>query len=160
MEELFFIKSLKAKLILVILVLVIVSSLLTVTLALFQSFNVTEQIITTSVQDRLTSADNMLKTYLGENFGSLGLNNKGELVDEVGKSIAGNFGPIDQFAQDMGVVVTVFAKDGNDFTRVLTNIRDDKGERVIGTKLDPNGQAHQNVSRGQAFFGEANILGI
>jgi methyl-accepting chemotaxis protein len=152
-------KSLKGKLVLIILILVTISSLLTVTIGLFQSFGVTDTIITTLVEDRLTSDNNMLKTYLEEQFGSLTLDANGKLIDKNNHSIDGEFEHIDQFAEDMDVVATVFSKDGNNFVRVLTTITDDNGERVVGTNLDTTGQAYQEINKGNAYFGEASILG-
>lgn len=152
-------KSLKEKLILIILTLITISSLLTVSIGLFQSFNVTDKIINTLVEDRLTSSNNMLKTYLDEQFGSLSLNSNGELIDKNNQTIDGNFQYIDKFSQDMDTVATVFAKDGNKYIRVLTTIKDDKGERVVGTELDTNGQAYKEISNGKDYFGEADILG-
>ena len=152
-------KSLKGKLILIILTLITISSLLTISIGLFQSFNVTDKIINTLVEDRLTSSNNMLKTYLDEQFGSLSLNSNGELIDKNNQTIDGNFQYIDKFSQDMDTVATVFAKDGNKYIRVLTTIKDDKGERVVGTELDTNGQAYKEISNGKDYFGEADILG-
>lgn len=152
-------KSLKGKLVVIILTLVTISSLLTVTIGMFQSFNVTNKIIKTLAEDRLISTNNMLKTYLDEQFGSLSLNSNGELIDKNSQSIEGKFEYIDKFSQDMDVVATVFVKDGNKYIRVLTTIKDDKDERVVGTELDTNGQAYQEISKGNVYFGEADILG-
>ena len=41
----------------------------------------------------------------------------------------------------------------------MTTIKDDKGERVVGTELDTNGQAYKEISNGKDYFGEADILG-
>lgn len=152
-------KSLKWKLILVILLLMTVSSLLTVSIGLIQSFDVTDQIIKTLVEDKLNSANNMLKTYLNEQFGSLSLTPDGELTDINNRPIAGQFEHIDQFAKDMDVLATLFAKNGDNYTRVLTTIKDEKGERVVGTTLDTTGQAYKEISKGNVFLGEADILG-
>lgn len=130
-----------------------------VTIGLFQSFNITNRIIETLVEERLTSTNNMLKTYLDEQFGSLSLNTRGELIDKNNQSISGNFQYIDQLSQDMDVVATVFAKKDDKYIRVLTNIKDDKGERAVGTELDTSGQAYKEISSGNVYFGEADILG-
>lgn len=71
----------------------------------------------------------------------------------------GRYEYIDKFGETMNVVATVFAKNGNDFVRVLTTIEDDNGERVIGTKLDTGGAAYLALSKGNSYSGEANILG-
>jgi len=152
-------KSLRGKLILIILTLITTVVLISVTIALFQSMGVTNNIINTLVEDKLASSDNMLKTYLDEQFGSLSLRSGGELIDKSKKSIEGKFEYIDKFSQDMNALVTVFARDGDNYIRLLTTITDDKGERVIGTKLDTSGQAYQEISKGNAYFGEADILG-
>lgn len=152
-------KSLKGKLILIILTLITIAVVISVTIVLFQSFGVTDSIIKTLVEDKLTISDNMLKTYLDEQFDSLGLSSNGELIDKNNQSIAGKFEYIDKFSQEMDVVATVFAKDGDNYIRVLTTVADDKGERAIGTKLDASGQAYEEISKGNVYFGEADILG-
>ena len=152
-------KSMKVKLMAIILVIVAVSSVVTAVIGVLQSFKATERIIDTLIEDKLISSNNMLKTYLDEQFGSLKLNNNGQLVDKNNKSIDGRFEYIDRFSQDMAVVATVFAKQGDSYVRVITTIRDEKGNRVVGTELDKNGQAYYEVSKGNIFYGEADILG-
>ncbi len=152
-------KSLKGKLVLFILILVMLSSLITTFIGLYRSSKVAEQAIKTITEERLASTNQMLNTYLEQEFGTLDLTADGELVAQNKQSLAGDFEHIDRFAQDAGVVATVFAKDGTDFVRALTTITDEKGERVIGTKLDSSGAAYQAVSKGSEYYGEATILG-
>ena len=152
-------KSLKGKLIFVILVLVIVSSLSTVTIGLVRGFHVTREITQTQFQDKLTGANNMLTLYLAEEFGSLKLTRDGKMVDESGKDIVGRYDYIDEFSRGMDVVATVFVKDGNNYKRVLTTIKDNQGERVVGTTLDTSGKAYEEIAKGNTYFGEADILG-
>lgn len=59
----------------------------------------------------------------------------------------------------MGVLATVFAKKGDSFIRVITTVKTDNGERAVGTELDKNGQAYYEVSNGNTYYGEADILG-
>ncbi|HCT64184.1 MAG TPA: methyl-accepting chemotaxis protein [Lachnospiraceae bacterium] len=152
-------KTLKGKLVLMILTLISIVVLISVSMVLFQSLGVTDNIINTLVKERLTSSNNMLKTYLDEQFGFLALDTNGELIDKNKQPIEGKFQYIDKFSEDMDVVATVFAKDGDKFIRVLTTVKDDKGERVIGTELDRSGQAYQEILKGNLYFGEADILG-
>ncbi|MGI5935995.1 MAG: Cache 3/Cache 2 fusion domain-containing protein [Oscillospiraceae bacterium] len=152
-------KSLKAKLVLVILCIVVLTSLLALTLGLSRSFDVTEDIIQSLVTDKLTSANNMLITYMDQKFGGFSLGSEGQLVDKNRQAIDGEFEYIDRFSQDMGVHATIFARDSNRFVRVLTTVKDSKGERAVGTELDRSGQAYQAVSKGNSYFGEADILG-
>ncbi|GAA0077248.1 hypothetical protein UT300005_16260 [Clostridium sp. CTA-5] len=152
-------KSLKGKIISIILILVIVSSLATVTIGVISGFDVTKKTVQAQFEDKLTSANNMLELYLNEQFGSLSINGDGKMVDSSGKSIEGRFEYIDKLSKGMDIVSTVFIKNGNDYTRMLTTISDGKGERVIGTKLDNKEKAYEEVAKGNVYFGEANILG-
>ncbi len=152
-------KSLKGKLMLIILVLVTASSLLTVTIGLLTSFKITEHIIQTQVETELKSGTNMLQVYLNQQFGPLSLKDEGELVDQNGQDIAGRYEYLDELARNMNMVATVFAKDGNNYIRTLTNIKDGNGARAIGTALDINGDVYREISNGRVYFGEAEILG-
>lgn len=152
-------KTLKGKLVLMILTLISIVVIISVSIVLFQSLGFTNNVIKTLVEERLTSSNNMLKTYLYEQFGSLALDTNGELIDKNKQPIEGNFKYIDKFSEDMDVVATVFTKDGDKFIRVLTTIKDDKGEGAIGTELDRSGQAYQEILKGNLYFGEADILG-
>lgn len=151
-------KSLKGKMIFIVLILVIISSLLTVTIGLVQAFSITRDIMQTQIEHQLSGNSNMLKLYMKEQFGSIRFSDEGKLVDQYGKPIDGRFEYIDKFADNMNIVATIFAKDGSDFRRILTTITDDSGERVIGTTLDVSGKAYEEVSKGKVYFGEADIL--
>ncbi len=133
--------------------------MLTVTIGLIASFQTTKGVIQTQVQDKLSAANNMLKVYLDEQFGSLSINNEGILLDSYGVPINGRYEYIDRFSKNMDVISTVFSKKGSDYIRVLTTIKDTKGNRVIGTALDKAGQVYNHISKGSTYYGEAEILG-
>ncbi len=152
-------KSLKWKITTIILTIIIIISMSMMFMGLFKSFNVTKSIINKQSEDAIGSGYNMLEIYLKEQFGTLSLNDDGKLIDSNGKPIDGDYEYIDELAEGMDIVATVFAKSGDDYVRVLTTIRDDKGERVIGTKLDAGGKAYEEISKGNEYFGEADILG-
>jgi hypothetical protein len=78
-------------------------------------------------------------------FGSTKINNSFDLVDAV--------------AKEQGGVVTLFAKAGDDYIRVATNVKKDDGLRAIGTVLDPKGPVIAVIRKGEAYYGDANILG-
>jgi hypothetical protein len=78
-------------------------------------------------------------------FGSTKINNSFDLVDTV--------------AKEQGGVVTLFAKSGDDFIRVATNVKKDDGSRAIGTVLDPKGPVIAAIRKGEAYYGDAEILG-
>ncbi len=152
-------KSLKAKLVLSIIAIVIASTISAVTLGLNQGFQLTRDISQTQFEDKLTAAGNMLEIYLADQFGALGMNDDGKLIDKDGQPIEGRYEYIDKLAQSMDVVATIFAKEGDKYIRVLTTIQDEKGDRVVGTELDSKGSAYKEVSLGKSFLGQAAILG-
>lgn len=151
-------KSLKGKLIVIILTLIAIAVFTSVTIVLFRSLDVTNNVSNTLIEEKINSSNNMLETYLYEQFGSISLGSNGELIDENNQSIAGKYQYIDKFSDDMDVVATVFAKNGDNYIRVLTTVKDNKGERAIGTNLDTIGQAYQAISQGNEYLGEADIL--
>lgn len=152
-------KSLKVKVIGIILILTIISSISAVSIGLIKSFNVTENITNVQFEDKLASAFNMLDLYLQEEFGELKLNENGILGDSQGISIEGKYEYIDEFAKGMGVMATVFGKEGNNYNRIITTIKDNSGKRAVGTVLDTTGIAYKEINNGNKYIGEANILG-
>ena len=78
-------------------------------------------------------------------FGSTKMNNNFELVDDVVKQAQGT--------------ATIFVKNGDEYIRVATNVKKDDGSRAIGTILDPKGKAIESIRKGEAFYGEVDILG-
>jgi len=78
-------------------------------------------------------------------FGSTKINNSFDVVDTV--------------AKEQGGVATLFVKSGDDFIRVATNVKKDDGSRAIGTALDAKGPVIGVIRKGEAFYGDANILG-
>lgn len=54
---------------------------------------------------------------------------------------------------------TIFVKNGDEYIRVATNVKKDDGSRAIGTVLDPKGKAIEFIRKGEAFYGEVDILG-
>jgi Cache 3/Cache 2 fusion domain len=78
-------------------------------------------------------------------FGNTKMNNNFVLVDEVQK--------------EKGGTATIFVKSGEEFVRVATNVKKDDGSRAIGTVLDPKGKAIAAIAKGEAFFGDVDILG-
>jgi hypothetical protein len=85
------------------------------------------------------------KTVPAIYFGSAKMNNNFDLVDEVVK--------------EKGGTATIFAKSGDEYVRVSTNVKKDDGTRAIGTILDPSGKAIAAIRNGEPFYGEVSILG-
>ncbi|TDK35067.1 methyl-accepting chemotaxis protein [Rhizobium deserti] len=66
---------------------------------------------------------------------------------------------VDRTANAIGGVATVFDKQGSDYVRVSTNVKTEKGERAIGTKLAAEHPAQPYLARGEAYFGSAVLFG-
>ena len=66
---------------------------------------------------------------------------------------------VDRFADATGGVATVFVRDGDDFVRVATSLRNAQGERVLGTVLDHANPAYARVLGGQGYTGPAHLFG-
>lgn len=78
-------------------------------------------------------------------FGSTKINNSFDIVDAVTK--------------EQGGVATLFVKSGDEFIRIATNVKKNDGSRAIGTVLDPKGPVIGVIRKGEAYYGDANILG-
>jgi diguanylate cyclase (GGDEF)-like protein/PAS domain S-box-containing protein len=73
--------------------------------------------------------------------------------------LANNFELVDGVTDLLGGTATIFVKDGDDFVRVSTNVRQENGERAVGTLLNPRGKAIAALHQGRSFHGEVDILG-
>ncbi|MFP4153011.1 MAG: methyl-accepting chemotaxis protein [Alkalispirochaeta sp.] len=96
--------------------------------------------------------------YVDSLYGEIALEDDG-LVDEHGDPIESRYEVVDRISRDLGVVSTIFVRDGDDFRRVVTSIRDADGDRVVGTMLGSESAAYRPVRDGILYIGEATILG-
>ncbi|HTJ91736.1 MAG TPA: Cache 3/Cache 2 fusion domain-containing protein [Pararobbsia sp.] len=65
----------------------------------------------------------------------------------------------DAFFTRTGAISTIFARTGDDFVRVTTSLKQQNGERAIGTLLDRKGPAYGPVSNGGMYLGIAKLFG-
>ncbi|NTE85363.1 methyl-accepting chemotaxis protein [Agrobacterium rubi] len=70
-----------------------------------------------------------------------------------------DFDLVDRTGLANGGVATVFQTQGTDYVRVSTNVKNEKGERAVGTKLSLEHPAYAKVSKGESYFGEAKLFG-
>jgi hypothetical protein len=79
-------------------------------------------------------------------FGATKINNNFDVVDAVGKQ------------DGKGMTATLFAKGGDEYIRVSTNVpKPDGSGRAVGTVLA--GPALESIKQGKAHYGEVPILG-
>src|SRR5665647_1331635 len=150
-------KSIKAKIIISLLaVLIVLSSGLSI-VNYIKASNSMQDLSTFLLKENLQHNISIASTYLDKYYGNITYQN-GVLVDKNGKEIAGDKQMVDSLSTDAGVVATIFAKKGDDFVRISTTILNDKGERAIGTMLGKDSLAYADVTQGKDYLGKANIL--
>ena len=69
------------------------------------------------------------------------------------------FDVVDEVVKEHGGTATLFVKAGEEYVRVATNVKKDDGSRAIGTILDPKGPVIALIDKGEAYWGDATILG-
>ncbi len=121
---------------------------------------------TDALVDTMQSMDDVARVLVVRNFGTLrrefeggfSVNEAGELQFG-GAPLAGQFKQVDHFVELTGGVATVFAAKGDDFQRVTTSLKNDKGERAVGTLLGKQHPAYATLSAGQPYTGRAVLFG-
>ena len=76
-----------------------------------------------------------------------------------GKPLALDFALPDGFTRETGGNATVFVAAGEDFVRISTSVKNEKGERAVGTVLDRAGPAYAAVRAGKPYVGMATLFG-
>jgi methyl-accepting chemotaxis protein len=106
------------------------------------------------IRGDIASFQNRLKN----DYGALSLNN-GNLVDQRAQALNERYELVDEVSEELGIVATIFVREGNDYKRITTSIRDASGQRAINTMLGTSSAAYNSVNSGNLFIGEVNILG-
>jgi hypothetical protein len=70
----------------------------------------------------------------------------------------GNYEIVDAIKARYECTATLFMKKGDGFVRISTNIMKD-GTRAVGTLLDSKGPVIKAIQKGEAFYGNVDILG-
>jgi len=109
-------------------------------------------------KDKLMGDMNHFEEVILYEYGRLSLQN-GKLVGAQGVSPEYQYHSIDQFCSGLGIVATIFIKEGDDYRRINTNIINNMGERAVNTFLGANSAAYPSVQSGKDYKGNAAILG-
>ncbi|MTW20179.1 methyl-accepting chemotaxis protein [Allochromatium palmeri] len=110
----------------------------------------------------LTKADGDLraaKLYIARDFGQLSFQD-GKLVDAQGRPISGRTEMPDAISRDLGLVFSLFEREGTDFVRIATSVRNAEGQRQLGTRLGESSAAHAPLTQGERYVGESDVLGV
>ena len=70
-----------------------------------------------------------------------------------------DFASVDRFTKTTGAIATIFVRRGDDLIRITTSLKNEKGERAIGTLLDRAHPAYAKVMDGQEYVGKASLFG-
>src|SRR5262249_39064670 len=70
-----------------------------------------------------------------------------------------DFTIVDAVVKDNGGTASLFAKTGDEYVRVSTNVPKADGSRAMGTILDPKGKAIVQINEGKPFYGDVDLLG-
>lgn len=65
----------------------------------------------------------------------------------------------DRFTGLTNIRATIFARSGSDLVRISTSLKNEKGERAIGTLLDKKHPSYQQLINGKPFNGTADLFG-
>ena len=152
-------KSIKARLI------VIFSLMITVSIGLICYFGYTKAnkyinaVAEQQFDSKLKADNNVLAKYIMNEFGEIKLDN-GKLTTVKGESIENDNDVLDKFKIDLDDEATIFRKDGNDFIRVSTSLRDENGVRMVKTNLEQDKEAYKVIMTDKDYQGEEEINGI
>ena len=160
-----FSRSLQAKFILPVSVLVVITTLILVAAISIGNSRSIEQSAQSESQEKLSNVAQVLAVtdaimmervkgsmkLLMERGGAAGIPHQGNPVTVEGKTPpdlifgtqpqANRFELVDSVTSSQGGTATIFSKSGEEFVRISTNVKKSDGKRAIGTVLDPNGRA-------------------
>jgi methyl-accepting chemotaxis protein len=151
-------KSIKAKLILITSLIVLGSVLIVSMYALTRVNKEMSDLYQQTITQTLRTNSNAFNKYFDNEFGKVTLG-QGEFINERGQRVEVSQDFILEVANDFQVLATVFIKDGEDFKRIATNVKDENGELAINTYLGNDHPAYEGIYDGASYLGTANILG-
>jgi Cache 3/Cache 2 fusion domain len=61
--------------------------------------------------------------------------------------------------KENGGAATLFVKAGDEYVRAATTLKKDDGSSAVGTIMDPKSPALAMINKGEAYYGDANVLG-
>ena len=120
----------------------------------------TSSLETTAIMgyEKLNSDIIHLENEIRREFGQLRLIGN-DLVDERGISIRNRYEPVDRLGRQLGIVATIFVREGDYYRRINTSITDDSGSRAVDTFLGTGSMAYPSIQAGGEYSGPAIILG-
>ncbi|KMV28811.1 methyl-accepting chemotaxis protein [Photobacterium swingsii] len=90
------------------------------------------------------------------------VNFAGQSVQNVtlnGKSMINDTEVVDRFTQNTTAIATLFVASGNDFVRVATSLKNNSGQRALGSKLGLNHPGYNKLMNGQPYYAKVVLFG-
>ncbi len=150
--------SLKVKLLGMFIGMLLLTSLLFIGVMYYYASGMAAGLTKHTLQMKIDGDIRAARLYVERHYGSLSMAD-GRMLAAKGVSIEDDFSMVDSIAADLGVVATVFARQGEDFRRISTNIRKQDGQRAVNTMLGKGSAAYASVIKGTTYLGQADILG-
>lgn len=151
-------KSLKQKITISITLLTIFIILALSLCTYFTSNKYLKKLSDIQIQETLENNYNAFLSYIDLMHGKLKLSS-GVLVDINNTNIEGSTEAVDEMSANFNNLASIFRKDGDNFIRVSTNMRYDKGSRALNTPLDQGSEAYKALSEGNEYVGTTSVLG-
>lgn len=128
-----------------------------------QRIQLVHSMMETTVDAVEREAGRLLDIYAARYPGSFAIESAGELVPVLrhnNVAINGHHDEEDAFASvARGPTATILVRRGDEFIRLATSQKNDKGERVIDTVLDKEGPANAKLLAGEAYIGRTTSQG-
>ena len=151
-------KSLKQKITISITLLTVFIILALSLCTYFTSNKYLKKLSDTQIQETLENNYNAFLSYIDLMHGKLKLSS-GVLVDINNTNIEGSTEAVDEMSANFNNLASIFRKDGDNFIRVSTNMRYDKGSRALNTPLEQSSEAYKALSEGNEYVGTTSVLG-
>jgi methyl-accepting chemotaxis protein len=153
------INSIRTKILLITGSVFLLIGVLLMTISFFSAKSSSRQLVTEALNQKIEGDIHSFRNYVKLSFGTLSYQS-GTLVDADGDPINDRNEMVDTIRKELGVIATIFVKDGDDFRRITTNVVKPDGQRAVNTLLGKASAAYQPVRQGNLYIGEANILGV
>ena len=96
----------------------------------------------------------------GDQFGkNFALDEAQGRILQLGIALNGYHNPCDKFTEFTGGTAAVLMKQGQDFVAVSTSVKNERGERVLGMRIDARHPAHAALAGGRAHVGRETLHG-
>ena len=150
--------SLFQKIIGIVVATIVISTAVVGTTSLIMSQKMAETLSTHILRMKLSGDVRSAQDAMYSTFGKVKMVDD-QLLDGKDNKIAGNYDFVDTLSEKLGIVATIFAREGDDFKRITTDIKKEDGKRAVGTFLGKGSAAYQPIMAGELYLGNANILG-